>query len=73
MRIKKLCLMVERNARPKKPNGKENGESGVKSKGKKRDVKREESQSKSLEQKLNKSRNVGVVGKLKVKAKVVRL
>ena len=70
---KKQCLMVERNVRPKKPNGKENGESGTQSKGKGRDVRREKSQSKSHEQKLNKSRNVEarVVEKLKAKTKVV--
>jgi hypothetical protein len=66
--FKKQCLMVRRNVRPKKPNGKENGESGAKSKGKERDVEREKSRSKSQERKLNKSRN----GKLKAKAKVVK-
>ena len=35
--------MVERNTRPKKPNGKENEESGTKSKGKDCNVKWEES------------------------------
>ena len=54
--LKKQCLMVERNARSKKPNGKENGESGAKSNGKECNVEREESQSKNQEQKLNKSR-----------------
>ena len=72
--LKKQCLLVERNARPKKPNGKVNGGSGTKSKGKERNVEKEESRSKSQDQKLNKSRNVeaGVLGKLKAKAEVVK-